>query len=70
MFRVNKIYAAIVQTQNSSYLFYKLLPFEERRKIKVGRGRRIQDFCHCLFMLFYYKLTKVMYNCVLYKLVW
>lgn len=49
MFKVNKVYAAIVQTQNGSYLFYKPLPFEE------GGGK---TFCHCLFMLFYYKLTK------------
>lgn len=32
MFKVNKVYAAIVQTQNGSYLFYKLLPFEEGGK--------------------------------------
>lgn len=32
MFRVNKVYAAIVQTQNGSYLFYKLLPFEEKKR--------------------------------------
>lgn len=60
---MNKLYAAIVQTQNGSYLFYKLLPFEEKRKEE-------ETLFYGLSILFYYKLTKVMCNNILYKLVW
>lgn len=74
MFKVNKVYAAIVQTQNGSHLFsYAVL----RKKKKGGGGIKEkpdkqtnkQPHHHCLFVLFYYKLTKVLYNPILYKLV-
>lgn len=63
MFKVNKVYAAIAQTQMVAICFY-MLPFE-----KKNTQANKQNPCHCLFLLFYYKRTKVLYNPVLYKLV-
>lgn len=64
MFKVNKVYAAIAQTQMVAICFY-MLPFEK----KIHKQTNKQNPCHCLFLLFYYKRTKVLYNLVLYKLV-
>lgn len=52
--------------------FY-MLPFEEKKEKKERKKQKANNkknpLCHCLFLLFYYKLTKVLYNPVLYKLV-
>lgn len=72
MFKVNKVYAAIVQTQNGSHLFLYAAFWrkkEKKKRKKQKANNKKNPLCHCLFLLFYYKLTKVLYNPVLYKLV-
>lgn len=56
----------LLSKRNMVAICFYMLPFE-KKTTQANKQTNKKLLCHCLFLLFYYKLTKVLYNPVLYK---